>query len=104
MERLDSKKIEAFLGGLTNTERKYLRSAMDISSGIRQLVNHYGMTKIEICNEFRITPRGYSKFIAGNHEYTMSHIATLQALTMKFAIEERAKDIKTKFITAKKGK
>jgi hypothetical protein len=91
--KIKSVQIGEFLKSLSDEEFNFLKLTMNVREGIEGLMTKYGMTKEDICQNFLIKEEGYENFVKGNYAYTISHMATINSLFMKFEQEKLAKRV-----------
>ena len=80
---VDDKKIGKFLKSLNKAELIYMKHCMDLTESINRVIDDYDLSKEYVCEAFQISTRKYNDFVSGNFEYTMRHMATLNALFME---------------------
>ena len=91
--KIKSVQIGEFLKSLTDADYQFLKLTINVRDGIQSLINNYCMTKEDICYNFIIKEEDYEKFISGNYAYSISDIAAINSLFLKFQQEKLANKV-----------
>jgi transcriptional regulator with XRE-family HTH domain len=101
MEKLDSKKVQAFLKNLTSVEFRYLELSIQIVSNLQMLIKRYKLDKERFCELFHISPKRYENYIKGNTTYKLDDMATLNYVYQQLETEKIQHEDRIKIATEK---
>jgi hypothetical protein len=77
--KINTKKIGVILKALDGADYIYLEHCMNMRKGINNLIKRHNLSKNDVCERFKITPKNYEDFIKGNYNYSINDIACLNA-------------------------
>jgi hypothetical protein len=87
---MESKKIRKFLSELEDIDFRYLRIQISMANDARNLIKEFNLTKEQFCKFMVIDPDNseYQSYIQGGYDYTVMHMARLQAAYCKLSAEK----------------
>lgn len=94
---IETLKIRKLISSLSPVDYQYLRTIMNIRNGILAIVDTSGLTKAEFCERFNIKSRDYTRFVKGDYEYKLSHMATINVIFMEMAAKKSKDNVTVKF-------
>lgn len=95
--KLDTKKIRLFLKSMEGAELIYLRYTMTIRQNLESLISEHLLTKDKICERFKIKPSQYNNFVKGDYNYTLEHLAMINAAFVELESEKIKENVPFKF-------
>lgn len=81
-------KVRSFLGSLTDLEYRYLRLQCQMANDARNLIKEFLLTKEQFCERMNLKPSEYDKYLTGGYNYTVMHMAKIQAYFMELSMEK----------------
>lgn len=72
--------IQKFIGSLDGWEIKFVEDTIAIARNFRQYIADCGkeMTPEKFCEQMKIQKKDFNKFVSGNWNYSLEHIAILE--------------------------
>ena len=95
-------KIRSFLSNLSDLDYRYLRLQCSLANDARTLVKDFLLTREQFCERMKIQLSEYDSYMNGGFEYTIMHMAMIQAYFMELSMEKSKEEAKkfTNIITA----
>lgn len=92
-----SKEIRKFLTGLTDVEFRYLRIQISLANDARNMIDEFKLSRERFCELMQLKPSQYNQYIKGGFDYTIKHMALLQAAYFTLKSEQAEKEAEHKF-------
>jgi len=81
-------KIRSFLSNLSDLDYRYLRLQCSLANDTRTLVKDFYLTKEHFCERMKLQLSEYDSYMNGGYEYTILHMAMIQAYFMELSMEK----------------
>ncbi len=85
---INAKAIGRSLKSITEAEYIYMGHCMGMRDNIQNLIKRFSLVKKDVCEKFGVPPRKYNDFVKGNYNYSMDHMARLNAWFMELEMEK----------------
>ncbi len=82
-EKLNTKKVRGYMKSLNELEFIYLEHHVWMRRRLMNVYRENSLTKEDICQAFGIKPSQFTRFMAGDFNYTMTTMAHLNLLIEK---------------------
>ena len=80
-------KVRTFLSRLNDLDYRYLRLQCQMANDARNLVKDFLLTKEQFCERMKLELSEYDSYMTGGYQYTVMHMAMIQAYFMELSME-----------------
>ena len=93
MKKVSTNEINDFIMLLNAANKLYVVKTITLSDRINELIEKSGINRKDFCEKFKIRSRDYRRFVAGAFNYTLLHMATVNAWFIEVEINELEKRV-----------
>ena len=98
---MEKDKVRMFLNSLNDLDYRYLRLQCQMANDARHIVNEFLITKEQFCERMKLDVSEYDSYMNGGYEYTVMHMAMIQAYYIELSMEKSKLEANERFTGVK---